>query len=139
MKEYPEEAISTGKPGRRPGAKNNVKIPIDWDRVKRMLMAQCRSEDIAEAFGVKRGTLEKRCKSDLKIDWVDFRRKYRTTGKVTAREKLYEMAFIDKVPTVATLWAKNHLDWMEKQSNMVSVDRTDFADLVEDSEQQQPE
>ena len=57
------------------------RIIIDWNRVDRMLEAGCTGVEIAAALAIDDNTLFRACKRDNKIDFGNYSRQKRESGK----------------------------------------------------------
>ena len=49
---------------------SKTKVKIDWKQVENLLMAGCSGVEIAASLGIHENTLYKRCKNDLKVEFI---------------------------------------------------------------------
>lgn len=90
------------------------KAGIDWDKVGKLLNAQCNVVGIASMLGISTDTIYLRCKQDLSIDFTAFSEQKKSEGKELLRAKQYEMMM--KGNTAMAIWlGKQYLEQKDKQ------------------------
>jgi hypothetical protein len=95
-------------------------LPIDWEKVKRMLMAGASGVEAAAAIGVHENTIYSRCRSDLGVEFVALRQEMHAKGNELLRRKQYDIAMSgDK--TMLIWLGKNRLDQKDRAHNEVST------------------
>ena len=82
------------------------KEPIDWEQIKRLTTAGAGAPAIAEIMKISSETIYRRCKSDLKMDFVDFRAKNKEIGNDALLTKGYSLA-INGDKTMLIFYLKN--------------------------------
>lgn len=65
---------------------------LDWDKIEELLNADCKTTDIAAAFGVSDDTIRRRCKEDLNIDYTSFCQQKKAEGDNILRNVQYKLA-----------------------------------------------
>ncbi len=68
------------------------KANIDWDRVDKLLQAQCSGVGIASLLGIDYDTLSRRCKEVHKTNFEDYMRRKKSEGLELIRAKQFELA-----------------------------------------------
>lgn len=86
--------------------KGRKTLEIDWDKVDKMLRAQCSGASIASAIGVHFDTLKNRVRSVHKMEWADYAAAKKADGRENLRYKQYEYAMMGD---------KTLLIWLGKQ------------------------
>jgi len=82
------------------------KVKIDWQRVNKLLQAQCSGSTIASILGIHENTLYDRCKTDQSMEFMAYSAKKKSEGKELLKEKMYDMAMAgDKILLI----------WLSKQ------------------------
>lgn len=99
-------------------------INIDWEKVGKMVEADCTATGIAAVLGCDRDTLYTRCKRDLKMDFTAFCQQRRAKGDDLLRMKQYQTAMSGNV--VMQIWlGKQRLGQRDKaeveQSGMQKI------------------
>jgi hypothetical protein len=98
---------------------------LDWQKIGRMLEADCTAVGIADEFGVSVATLYKRCLRDNKIDFSAFSQQKKMKGNDLLRVKQYQSAMAGNV--VMMIWlGKQRLG----QSDKSEVSGKDGGDIV---------
>ena len=75
---------------------SKTKVKIDWKQVENLLMAGCSGVEIAASLGIHENTLYKRCKYDLKVEFVAFSQQKKAKGDCLLKAKQFESAIKDK-------------------------------------------
>jgi hypothetical protein len=82
------------------------KVKIDWQRVNKLLQAQCSGSSIASILGIHENTLYDRCKKDQSMEFMAYSAKKKSEGKELLKEKMYDIAMAgDKILLI----------WLSKQ------------------------
>jgi len=82
------------------------KAIIDWDKVGKMCEAGGFARGIAATLGITEDTLGNRCKSDLKLDFSEFRQQKLARGDELLKSKQFQVAMTGD---------KTMLIWLGKQ------------------------
>ena len=96
-------------------------IPIDWNRVEKLLMAGCSGVEIASYFGIHHDTLYDACQREKGMAFSVFSLAFRQKGDSLLRETQFNIAIGDEKkglqPDKAMLiWlGKNRLEQSDKQ------------------------
>ena len=98
-----------------------AKIKIDWDLVEQYLQQQSSGMAIAAMIGISRECLYERVISDKGMTWADYKAKHSAIGVERLRHSMYQMAMVDKVPSVAIFLSKNLLGYSDKIEQKVEV------------------
>lgn len=69
-----------------------TQIILDWDKIGKLLEANCKTSDIAAQFGCNVQTIHRRCKSDLGISFVGFSQQKRSSGDNLLRAAQFSAA-----------------------------------------------
>ena len=72
-------------PGRPP-------IVIDWDEFDKLCMIQCSEETIAFWFGCSIKTLQRACRAEKGLSFVQYAEQKRDKGRVGLRQKQFDLA-----------------------------------------------
>jgi len=75
---------------------SKTKVKIDWKQVENLLMAGCSGVEIAASLAIHENTLYKRCKDDLKVEFVAFSQQNKAKGDSLLKAKQFESAIKDK-------------------------------------------
>lgn len=90
------------------------KIPINWDDVEKLCSLHCTGEEIAAFLKISYDTLERRIKSDFKMTFAEYYKKYSSSGKLSLRRKQFEMALKGNISMLIWL-GKQYLDQADRQ------------------------
>ena len=96
-------------------------IPIDWNRVEKLLMAGCRGVEIASCLGIHEDTLYRACEREKETSFAAFAATFRQKGDSLLREAQYNVALGDETRDIAPdksmlIWlGKNRLEQSDKQ------------------------
>ena len=101
------------------------RIIIDWNRVDRMLEAGCTGVEIAAALAIDDNTLFRACKRDNKIDFGNYSRQKRESGKTLLRQAQFKSAMDGNV-TMQIWLGKQRLG----QSEKTHAEHNVSADLI---------
>jgi hypothetical protein len=93
---------------------SKTKVKIDWKQVENLLMAGCSGVEIAASLGIHENTLYKRCKDDLKIEFVAFSQQNKAKGDSLLKAKQFESAIKDKNIPMQIWLGKNRLNQTDK-------------------------
>lgn len=93
---------------------SKTKVKIDWKQVENLLMAGCSGVEIAASLGIHENTLYKRCKNDLKVEFVAFSQQNKAKGDNLLRAKQFESAVKDKNIPMQIWLGKNRLNQTDK-------------------------
>ena len=97
------------------------KYPIDWKLVQLYLEQQSPGTSIAAMLGISKECLYERVQQDEGMTWVEYKMKYSSIGIEKLRHNLYQMAMVDKVPSVAIFLSKNLLGYSDKVEQKVEL------------------
>ncbi len=96
-------------------------IPIDWNRVEKLLMAGCSGVEIASYLGIHHDTLYDACQREKDVAFSVFSVGFRQKGDSLLREAQYNVALGDETRDIAPdksmlIWlGKNRLEQSDKQ------------------------
>ena len=93
---------------------SKTKVKIDWKQVENLLMAGCSGVEIAASLGMHENTLYKRCKDDLKVEFVAFSQQNKAKGDSLLKAKQFESAIKDKNIPMQIWLGKNRLNQTDK-------------------------
>jgi hypothetical protein len=93
---------------------SKTKVKIDWKQVENLLMAGCSGVEIAASLGIHENTLYKRCKDDLKVEFVAFSQQNKAKGDCLLKAKQFESAIKDKNTPMQIWLGKQRLGQKEK-------------------------
>ena len=93
------------------------KADIDWEKVDKMLFAQCDGAGIAGVLGIDPETLYRRCQNDQKMGFSEYAAIKRADGKELLRYKQFEIAMTGD---------RSMLIWLGKQY-LGQKDKTDVT------------
>jgi len=99
---------------------SKTKVKIDWKQVEDLLMADCSGVQIAARLGIHENTLYKRCKDDLKVEFVAFSQQKKAKGDCLLKVKQYESAVKDKNIPMQIWLGKQRLGQKDKTDLEVS-------------------
>ncbi len=100
------------------------KANIDWNQVGKMLEAGASAEGIAATLGIDRGSLYKRCKTDLKCEFSTFSQEKKAKGDELLRTAQFKTAMSGNV--VMQIWlGKQRLGQRDKTETDLNVRATD--------------
>ena len=102
-------------------SKTKQKYPIDWLFVQDCLEKQSTGIAIASMLGISKECLYERVREDHKMNWSEYKMKYSAIGVERLRHKLYEMAMVDKIPSVAIFLSKNLLGYADKVEQQIEI------------------
>lgn len=103
------------------------KANIDWDKVGKLLNAQCNAVGIASVLGISTDTLYLRCQEDNKMEFTAFSELKKSEGKELLRAKQYQIAMTgDK--TMLVWLGKQYLGQSDKTEVSASLNMT--ADTI---------
>lgn len=91
-----------------------AEVKIDWKQVENLLMAGCSGVEIAASLGIHENTLYKRCKDDLKVEFVAFSQQNKAKGDSLLKAKQFESAIRDKNIPMQIWLGKQRLGQKEK-------------------------
>jgi len=106
---------------------SKTKVKIDWKQVENLLMAGCSGVEIAASLGIHENTLYKRCKDDLKVEFVAFSQQNKAKGDSLLKAKQFETAIKDKNVPMQIWLGKNRLNQTDKSQ----TDLTTKGDKIE--------
>ena len=106
---------------------SKTKVKIDWKQVENLLMAGCSGVEIAASLGIHENTLYKRCKDDLKVEFVAFSQQNKAKGDSLLKAKQFESAIKDKNVPMQIWLGKNRLNQTDKSQ----TDLTTKGDKIE--------
>jgi len=107
-KKTPQKKTATNPKGA--GAQ---KIVIDWPQVDSMCKIQCTGEEIASVLDINYETLERACKREKGIKFVDYIGQKKLGGKASLRRNQWKLAQ-DGNATMLVWLGKNMLDQTDK-------------------------
>ena len=87
---------------------------IDWSLVERYLEQQSPGTAIAAMLGISRECLYGRCLQDNGIPFSEYKQIHSSVGIEKLRHNLYQMAVVDKVPSVNIFLSKQLLGYTDK-------------------------
>lgn len=91
-------------------------IQIDWEQVDKLAGIMCTAEEIAEVLKVGYNTLERRCKTDHKMNIGDYLTIKRNAGKASLRRAQFKRAIDGN--TAMLIWlGKQYLGQTDKMQN----------------------
>ena len=93
---------------------SKTKVKIDWKQVENLLMAGCSGVEIAASLGIHENTLYKRCKDDLKVEFVAFSQQKKAKGDSLLKAKQFETAIKDKNVPMQIWLGKQRLNQTDK-------------------------
>lgn len=103
------------------------KLPIDWEKVGKMIMAGSNGAQVAASLNIDYSTLVRRCDEDLNTNFTDFFNQKREAGNNLLFNKQFEVAM--KGDRGMLIWlGKNRLDQTDKRQNVnveIRDDRTE--------------
>lgn len=92
------------------------KAIIDWQKVGKMLEADCTAEGIAASLGIDRDTLYNRCRTDNKMDFSAFSQEKKAVGDDLLKMKQFQTAMAGNV--VMQIWlGKQRLGQADKSKH----------------------
>jgi hypothetical protein len=68
------------------------KVDIDWEKVGKLLNAQCSGSSIATMLGIHENTLYDRCRTDLEMEFMAFSQKKKAEGVELLKAKQFDVA-----------------------------------------------
>ena len=98
--------------------------PIDWRQVEALCQIHCTQEEICAVLGVSDETLNRRCKAEHGMNYVEFYRQKRIGGRASLRRRGWKHA-----ETNVAAWiflAKNYLG-MKDIPDPIDEDRPDVV------------
>lgn len=101
--------------------KTKPQIPIDWEIVDKLLMAQCSGIMIAAYFGVNEDTLYNRCKSEKGVGFSAYSISKKDKGKAVAMMKHFNRV-IKESDRAIEKFGEQHLGWTTKIDQKISGD-----------------
>lgn len=96
-------------------------VKIDWAEVESYLEKQSSGQQIAALIGIDNMTLYSRCKKDNGMDWQEYKQIHSSRGIEKLRHNMYQMAMVDKIPSVAIFLSKNLLGYSDKVEQKITV------------------
>jgi hypothetical protein len=100
---------------------SKTKVKIDWKQVENLLMAGCSGVEIAASLGIHENTLYKRCKDDLKVEFVAFSQQNKAKGDSLLKAKQFETAIKDKNVPMQIWLGKNRLNQTDKNQTDITT------------------
>jgi len=106
--------------GRKPTGKPTgvPPIPVDWEKVDRLIECGCNGVQVAAKFGIHPDTLYDRCQEDKGMPFSHYYKIKRASGDATISEAQYEKAVIEKNTTMLIWLGKQRLGQKETISEM---------------------
>lgn len=89
-------------------------IKVDWPAVDKLLQIQCTGEEIAAILGIAYSTLERKCKTDNRMNFADYSREKRAAGLPSLRRRQWTKAMEGDTQMLKWLGA-NYLDQTDKK------------------------
>ena len=102
-------------------------IVIDWEQVDQMCKIQCTGEEIASVLDINYETLERACKREKNVKFVDYIAQKKLGGKASLRRNQWKLAQ-DGNATMLIWLGKNVLNQKDKQE-ITGKDGTPFIPL----------
>lgn len=109
-----KKAAARRKPGPPPGEGGRPKANINWVHVVEMARICCTQDEIANAMGVGKTTLERRCESDQGMTFGEFCRRHSLANYAELRKVMWRMALHDKDGPMVRFLATRSLGMTEK-------------------------
>lgn len=100
---------------------SKTKVKIDWKQVEYLSMAGCSGVQIAASLGIHENTLYKRCKNDLKVEFVAFSQQKKAKGDGLLKVKQFETAIKDKNVPMQIFLGKNRLNQTDKSQTDITT------------------
>ena len=116
---------TTSRPTGRP------EKPVDWDQVDKLLISQCRMEEIAGFFNLHRNAFSDKCQKHYGITFTEYAAPFYCKGKTLLRNKQYETALkgnirmMDKLGDVY-LEQATKIAIEQKAANQDDIDKDDI-------------
>ena len=101
-------------------SKKNL-IKIDWKLVEEYLQQQSSGSAIASMIGISRECLYEICLKDNGMTFSDYKAKHSAVGVEKLRHSMYQMAMVDKIPSVAIFLSKNILGYSDKIEQKIEI------------------
>lgn len=120
-------------PKRPPLIKNHgqkKKIPIDWDKVKEMMIYDCKTTEIAACIGCSVELLYLRCRTELNLDYSLLSQQLKAKGDRTLREVQYKTAIAGNY-TMQIWLGKQRLDQREPESKTMELCRPALLEYLD--------
>lgn len=110
------------------------KAIIDWERVGEMFEAECTVVGVCATIGIDPETLNRRCRTDLKMDLVAFKQQKKAKGDEMLREIQLKTAKAGNV-TMQIWLGKQRLGQSDKSEIQQTIKKVEvqWIDPVNDS------
>lgn len=96
-------------------SRGRPRTPIDWPNVEKLCLLQCLEEEIAQFLGISVDTLERACKREHHMNFAEYFRQKRGTGKIALRRAQWQAA--QKGNPAMLIWlGKQYLNQRDKNS-----------------------
>lgn len=106
------------------------KIIIDWNKVGKLLNAQCSGVSIASILGIHENTLYDRCRLDLNMEFMVFSAKKKSEGLELLKAKQFENAMTGN--TTMQIWlGKQLLGQRDQIEQTITVPQVHITPLTE--------
>lgn len=96
------------------------KANIDWEKVKKLLIAGCSGAEIAANFGLNQHTIYERCVTDNGMTFSDYSNQYYKKGESLLREVQFDKA-LSGDNTMLVWLGKNRLKQKEKEDDTLQT------------------
>lgn len=108
------------------------KKEIDFDNFKKLCELQCTLSEVASFFDCNEKTIERWCKRELKMDFVDAFKKYSAAGKISLRRWQFKMA--EHNVAMAIFLGKNWLGQTDRVEQIITEveDLSTLAEMLND-------
>jgi|SRR6185369_13338 len=107
-------------------------IPVDWDKVNQLIMAQCTIEEVAGNVGMHRATFGEKIKEKYGVDFTTYATELRSKGKSLLRSKQYQKAMEGNIQMLLRL-GEIYLDQgkeAKQEDTVITATFKDHMDLV---------